>query len=192
MSPRHESSHESSVGMRTCARTPPRRRTRGSAGFIRRSGTVAGRELRPVLDGAGSAGTYVAYGRGGPEGTLREHDPLREMVALVERLGMTAFVEAHELAAFGRAVACGAKVIGVNARNLRRPTEIDVGRVRQLHTFVHADQVLVAESGISSVDDARMLPARVDAVLVGTALMRAEDPAPLIHGISSIRRTVHA
>lgn len=152
----------------------------------------AGRELRPVLDGAGSAGTYVAYGRGGPEGTLREHDPLREMVALVERLGMTAFVEAHELAAFGRAVACGAKVIGVNARNLRRPTEIDVGRVRQLHTFVHADQVLVAESGISSVDDARMLPARVDAVLVGTALMRAEDPAPLIHGISSIRRTVHA
>ena len=34
--------------------------------------------------------------------------------------------------------------------------------------------------------------ARVDAVLIGTALMRAEDPAPLIHGISSIRRTVHA
>src|SRR5439155_1328682 len=135
----------------------------------------AGRELRPVLDGAGSAGTYVAYGRGGPEGTLREHDPLREMVALVERLGMTAFVEAHELAAFGRAVACGGKVVGVNARNLRRPTEIDVGRVRQLHTFVHADQVLVAESGISSVDDARMLPARVDAVLVGAALMRAEE-----------------
>src|SRR5207247_1439399 len=117
----------------------------------------------PALGGAGSAGTYGAYGRGGPEGTLREHDPLREMVALVERLGMTAFVEAHELAAFGRAVACGGKVVGVNARNLRRPTEIDVGRVRQLHTFVHADQVLVAESGISSVDDAPTLPARVDA-----------------------------
>jgi len=149
-------------------------------------------ELKQVLDGGSTAGAYVESGRGGLEGTLREHDPLREMVALVERLGMTALVEAHELAAFGRAVACGARVVGVNARNLRRPTEMDVGRVRQLHTFVHEDQVLVAESGITSVDDARMLPARVDAVLVGTALMRADDPAPLIHGIASIRRTVHA
>ena len=149
-------------------------------------------ELMHVLDGASTAGAYVAYGRGGPEGTLRERDPLREMVALIERLGMTALVEAHELPAFGRAVACGARVVGVNARNLRHPSEIDVGRARQVHTFVHADQVLIAESGIGTVDDARMLPARVDAVLVGTALMRADDPAPLIHGIASIRRTVHA
>jgi indole-3-glycerol phosphate synthase len=119
-----------------------------------------------------------------------EHGPLRELVTLVERLGMTALVEAHEVVAFGRAVSCGARVVGVNARNLRRPSEIDVGRVRQLHTFVRRDQTLVAESGIGSVDDARLLPARVDAVLVGTALMRADDPAPLIQGIASIRRTV--
>jgi indole-3-glycerol phosphate synthase len=150
------------------------------------------RELRQVLDGASTAGAHVAYGRGGPEGTLREHDPLAEMVALIERLGMTAFVEAHEVVAFGRAVSCGSRVVGVNARNLRKPSEIDPGRVRQLHTFVHVEQVLVAESGITSVDDARMLPARVDAVLVGTALMQASDPAPLIHGIASIKRTVHA
>jgi indole-3-glycerol phosphate synthase len=150
------------------------------------------RELRQVLDGASTAGAHVAYGRGGPEGTLREHDPLAEMVALIERLGMTAFVEAHEVVAFGRAVSCGSRVVGVNARNLRKPSEIDPGRVRQLHTFVHVEQILVAESGITSVDDARMLPARVDAVLVGTALMQASDPAPLIHGIASIKRTVHA
>jgi len=37
-----------------------------------------------------------------------------------------------------------------------------------------------------------MLPARVDAILIGTALMRADDPGPLIHGIASIRRAVHA
>jgi indole-3-glycerol phosphate synthase len=114
------------------------------------------------------------------------------VVALVERLGMTAFVEAHEVVAFGHAVSCGSRLVGVNARNLRNPSEIDLGRVRQLHTFVHADQILVAESGITTIDDARMLPARVDAVLVGTALMRAADPAPVIHGIASIRRTVLA
>jgi len=119
-------------------------------------------------------------------------DELRQLVALCDRLGMCALVEAHEPRAFGRAVNSGARVVGVNARNLRKPTEIDVGRVRQLHTFAHPDQILVAESGITSVDDARMLPARVDAVLIGTALMRADDPGPLIQSIASIRRTVHA
>jgi len=119
-------------------------------------------------------------------------DELRRFVALCDRLGMCALVEAHEPTAFGRAVNSGARVVGVNARNLRRPNELDVGRVRQLHTFVHTDQILVAESGITSVDDARMLPARVDAVLIGTALMRAGDPGPLIHGIASIKRTVPA
>jgi indole-3-glycerol phosphate synthase len=117
-------------------------------------------------------------------------DELHRLVALCHRLGMCALVEAHEPVAFGRAVNSGARVIGVNARNLRKPSEIDVGRVRQLHTFVHADQILVAESGIGSVDDARMLPARVDAVLVGTALIRAEDPGPLIQAIASIKRAV--
>ena len=117
-------------------------------------------------------------------------EELRRLVSIAKKLGMSALVEAHEASAFGRAVSCGAQVVGVNARNLRRPSDIDVGRVRQLHTFAHADQILVAESGIASVDDARMLPARVDAVLVGTALMRADDPGPLIHGIASIRRTV--
>ena len=121
-----------------------------------------------------------------------DEDLLREMVATTKTLGMSALVEAHEATAFGRAVASGAQVVGVNARNLRKPSEIDVGRIRQLNTFAHADQILVAESGITSIDDARMLPARVDAVLVGTALMRATDPAPLIRGITSIGRRVHA
>jgi indole-3-glycerol phosphate synthase len=116
---------------------------------------------------------------------------LRRLVDRAHGIGLGVLVEAHEPAAFGRAVACGARVVGVNARNLRRPSEIDAGRVRQLHTFAHHDQLLVAESGIGSVDDARLLPARVDAVLVGTALMRTDDPAPLIRGIASIRRTVH-
>lgn len=103
-------------------------------------------------------------------------------------LGLDTLVEAHEAAAFGRAVACGSAIVGINARNLRRPSEIDAGRVRMLHTFARERQVLVAESGIASVEDARMLPSRVDAVLVGTALMRAADPAPLIHAIAAFRR----
>jgi indole-3-glycerol phosphate synthase len=117
---------------------------------------------------------------------------LRRMIERAKEIGLGVLVEAHEPAAFGRAVASGASVVGVNARNLRRPTDMDVGRVRQLHTFVRRDQVLVAESGITTIDDARLLPGRVEGVLIGSALMRAEDPAPLIRGIASIGRTVHA
>jgi len=117
-----------------------------------------------------------------------DDDQLRGLRRRAESLGMTVLVEAHETVAFGRAVASGALVVGVNARNLRDPKEIDIGRARQLHTFVKDQQILVAESGIGSVDDGRLLPARVDAVLVGTALMRADDPAPLIRGLAGIRR----
>lgn len=115
-------------------------------------------------------------------------EELRRFIERATTLGMGTLVEAHEPVAFGRAVNTGATVVGVNARNLRRPTEIDIGRIRQLHTFAREAQVLVAESGIGTIDDARLLPARVGAVLVGTALMRSEDPTPLISGISAIQR----
>jgi indole-3-glycerol phosphate synthase len=117
---------------------------------------------------------------------------LRRLIDRARALGLGVLVEAHEAAAFGRAVATGVAVVGVNARNLRRPKEIDIGRVRQLHSFVRPEQILVAESGIETVNDAQLLPARVNAVLIGTALMRTGDPAPLIRGIASIKRTVHA
>ena len=117
---------------------------------------------------------------------------LRRLIDRAHTLGLGVLVEAHEAAAFGRAVATGAAVVGVNARNLRRPKEIDIGRVRQLHSFARPDQILVAESGIESVNDAQLLPARVNAVLIGTALMRADDPGLLIRGIASIKRAVHA
>ncbi|HET7701562.1 MAG TPA: indole-3-glycerol-phosphate synthase [Candidatus Limnocylindria bacterium] len=117
---------------------------------------------------------------------------LRRFVALARELGMGALVEAHEPAAFGRAVASGAAVVGANARDLREPGVIDRGRARLLAPLVGAEQIFVAESGIASAEDARLLPARVDAVLVGTALMRAADPAPLIRALASIDRVVPA
>jgi indole-3-glycerol phosphate synthase len=115
-------------------------------------------------------------------------EELRRFQARATALQMGCLVEAHEAVAFGRAVASDAFVVGVNARNLRHPEEIDIGRARQLHTFAKPHQVLVAESGIRSADDARLLPARVDAVLIGTALMRAEDPDPMMRELVTIRR----
>jgi indole-3-glycerol phosphate synthase len=115
-------------------------------------------------------------------------EQLRRFVSRALTLSMGALVEAHESVAFGRAVAAGSQVVGVNARDLRHPDVIDIGRVRQLHTFAAQHHVLVAESGITTVDDVRLLPRRVDAILVGTVLMRAADPTPLIRAFASARR----
>jgi indole-3-glycerol phosphate synthase len=112
---------------------------------------------------------------------------LHRFVELARTLNMGALVEAHEPVAFGRAVNAGSRVVGINARDLRHPKVIDTGRVRQLHSFVREHQVLVAESGIASAEDVRLLPARVNAVLVGTALMTANDPAPIIEALRFAR-----
>jgi len=114
------------------------------------------------------------------------------LASFVERaraLGLEALVEAHEHRAFARAVACGARVVGVNARDLRAPAAtLDRERIDALHGLVRSDQVLVAESGIGSADDVAALPGRVDAVLVGTALMTAADPGALVRSLAGVRR----
>lgn len=117
---------------------------------------------------------------------------LSDLLNVAAELELTALVEAHEPAAFARAVASGASVVGVNARDLRRPKTIISGRVHELYGLVASNQLLIAESGISSADDARALPGRVDAVLVGTALVRAEDPGPLLASLVAVPRQVVA
>jgi len=112
---------------------------------------------------------------------------LARCVELTLELGMDPLVEAHEPEAFARAVRSGAAAVGVNARDLREPARLDHRRVHDLAAEVFTDQLLVAESGITSVEDARALPPRVDAVLVGTALVRASDPAPLIRALAEVR-----
>jgi len=117
-------------------------------------------------------------------------DPARlaALVALATSLGMGALVEAHEPEAFRRVLASSAPVVGVNARDLRRPATLDWRRVDTLAGLVTGEQVLVAESGIGAVADAERLPQRVDAVLVGTALVTADDPAPLLRALAGVGR----
>lgn len=117
-----------------------------------------------------------------------EDAPLRRMVERATRLGMGVLVEAHEAAAFERAVRCGARVVGINARDLRRPSELRPEQVGLLHGLARREQILVAESGIATPEDARALPQRADAVLVGSALMRSDDPGALIRRLAAIGR----
>ncbi|MGI8606177.1 MAG: bifunctional indole-3-glycerol phosphate synthase/phosphoribosylanthranilate isomerase [Gaiellaceae bacterium] len=96
--------------------------------------------------------------------------------AAAHELGLDVLAEAHDADELQRAIALGAEIIGLNARDL---STFEVDRVRQLELVSRAprDRVLVAESGISSrAQGAAAELAGADAVLVGSALMRAADP----------------
>lgn len=95
-------------------------------------------------------------------------------------LGMTALVEAHSAGEVDRAVQAGARLIGINTRDLAT-LEVDPAMVAKLRPLVPEGVLVVGESGVSTRDDVReMEAAGVDAILVGEAVMRAPDPADKI------------
>lgn len=101
---------------------------------------------------------------------------LRELLSVAAALGMTALVEVHDAPEADRAVAAGARVVGVNHRNLAT-FAMDMSLTGRLRARVPADRVLVAESGIKTAADVRALDAAgADAILVGESLMRQPSP----------------
>lgn len=105
---------------------------------------------------------------------------LSEMLAVAEERGLDALVEVHDEEEARRAVDAGARVIGVNHRNLKT-FEMDMGLTSRLRGSVPEALVLVGESGIRGRDEVVRLHADgADAVLVGETLMRSADPAAVI------------
>jgi indole-3-glycerol phosphate synthase/phosphoribosylanthranilate isomerase len=107
------------------------------------------------------------------------------LLAYTAELGVDALVEAHDAGELLRAVGLGAPVIGVNARDL---STFAIDRDAQLRLVASAprDRVVVAESGIHTrAQGAAAELAGADAVLVGSALMRAPDPAAMLRAIVS-------
>ncbi|MET1111129.1 MAG: bifunctional indole-3-glycerol-phosphate synthase TrpC/phosphoribosylanthranilate isomerase TrpF [Allosphingosinicella sp.] len=97
------------------------------------------------------------------------------VMAAARRLGMDVLVEAHTAGEVKRAVALGAGIVGINNRNLDT-MEIDLATTERLAALVPAGTLVVAESGISGRADAARLAPFADAFLVGSSLMRSEDP----------------
>ena len=102
-------------------------------------------------------------------------EQIREAINICDLLGLSALVEAHEEEEVRMALDAGARVIGVNNRNLK-DFSVDTENSRRLRRLIPDDVLFVSESGVSSAEDVRQLQETgVDAVLVGEALMRAED-----------------
>lgn len=104
---------------------------------------------------------------------------MRDFYALAYELGMDALVETHDEAEVERALRLDAKIIGVNNRNLKDFT-ISLDNTVRLRPMVPKEKCFVAESGIITDDDIRLLKEQqVDAFLIGRALMEAPDPRAL-------------
>lgn len=111
---------------------------------------------------------------------------LAAMLGRTHELGMTALVEVHDEEETQRAVDLGARVIGVNARNLKT-LEVHPETFGRLAPLIPAHCLRVAESGISGPDDAASYAAQgADAVLVGEALVRDGDPAAAAAAIVAV------
>jgi indole-3-glycerol phosphate synthase len=115
---------------------------------------------------------------------------LRELYELSGALSLGALVEVHSEAELDVALDLDARVIGVNARDLGTFAE-DLSVAEGLAARIPRDVVAVAESAIRAGTDAqRMADAGFDAVLVGEALVRADDPAGLVAQLAATPRTL--
>lgn len=100
---------------------------------------------------------------------------LAKNIAICNRLGLSALVEAHTESEVYSALCAGARIIGVNNRNLKT-FEVDIHTCTRLRTLVPKDVIFVAESGIQTIQDISVLrQANVNAVLIGEMLMRSTD-----------------
>lgn len=100
---------------------------------------------------------------------------LAQYYETADRLGMTALVETHDQEEINRALTIGARVIGVNNRDLRTFT-VDINHSIRYRREVPEDVIFLSESGIKTSADLAMLAEnRVDGVLIGETMMRAEN-----------------
>ena len=100
---------------------------------------------------------------------------LGEYIKICDSLGISAIVEIHDEKEAGMAVRAGARIIGVNNRNLKDFT-VDTANSKKLRDLIPDDIIFVSESGVKSTDDIRAIrEIGADAVIIGETLMRADD-----------------
>lgn len=107
--------------------------------------------------------------------SISDTDKIRGYIEICDELGMSALVEAHDENEISSALEAGARLIGVNNRDLRDFT-VDLGNSIRLRKNVPDDVLFIAESGIKDNKDVEALrKAGVNGILIGEALMRSKD-----------------
>jgi len=117
--------------------------------------------------------------RGGDAILLISHvlsrQKLKTLIRMCRSLGMAALTEVHDQDDLNKALACGADIIGINNRDLDT-FEVDLAATLRLAPLAPPGHIIVSESGIKTGNDVRAVKrVGVQAILVGTALMKSED-----------------
>ncbi|MGB4660464.1 MAG: indole-3-glycerol phosphate synthase TrpC [Mobilitalea sp.] len=117
--------------------------------------------------------------------TLLDTDTLKRYIGICNELGLSALVEAHTEEEVASARKAGARMIGVNNRNLQT-FEVDLQNSIKLRSLVPPEIIFIAESGIRSTEDIQELcKAGVNAVLIGESLMRSENKKEMIQKLKN-------
>lgn len=109
---------------------------------------------------------------------------IENLITVGRSLGLDALVEVHDEAELEKVLATSASIIGINNRNLDT-LEIDLATTTKLAPCIPQDKIIVAESGIRSRADIAKLKGSVDAVLVGTSILKADDMESKLEELSS-------
>lgn len=107
--------------------------------------------------------------------SILDESAVKQYIGICDLLGLSALVETHNEDEVKAAIRAGARVIGVNNRNLKDFT-VDTDNSRRLRALIPKDVVFVSESGVQTAEDiSKLREAGADAVLIGETLMRAQD-----------------
>ena len=116
---------------------------------------------------------------------LLELPRLREFLQIATELGLSAIVATHTEAEVDLAWEAGARIIGVNNRNLKT-FEVDLETSFRLRKRVPKDRIFISESGIRTASDiARLREIGTDAVLIGETLMRSADKRRMLRELAA-------
>jgi len=117
---------------------------------------------------------------------ILSEDTLRNYIKIADSLGLSALVESHSYDQMQKALSAGARVIGINNRNLDT-FKVDITTSVKLREFVPEDKIFVSESGISTPEDIKILKEKnVNAVLIGETLMRSGNKKQTIENLRSL------
>ena len=115
--------------------------------------------------------------------SLMDREMLKACLRRCEELGIAALTETHDEAEIRTAVDAGARIIGINNRNLK-DFSVDFSNTARLRDLIPADRICVAESGVRGPEDvARLRAIGADAVLIGETLMRTADKAACLKAL---------
>ena len=113
-------------------------------------------------------------------------EQLKSYLQLADSLGLSALVETHDEAEVQRALLAGARIIGVNNRNLKDFT-VDIQNSIRLRKLIPKEIVFVSESGMKTPEDIKRLrDNETDAVLIGETFMRSPDKKKMLEDLKGI------